>query len=294
MSSLRDAETVGARSALGRGVPAWSPGTLPASRPGAFALGVLPRALTLVLALAAASAARGAEGFPDLPLPPPVTPPTSSSIVPGVLDSPVRPPVLNPRGRALYLERITREAERQGLPPAVADAVATVESAYNPNAVGGVGEIGLMQVLPTTAAMLGHRGPTTALFDPDVNIRFGVTYLAQAWRLTGGNLCETLMKYRAGHGETRMSPLSVTYCLRARTHLASIGSPLADAPVPPAVAIVGPPPRSPALARANVRVAGAKPVKARVAMRRARWAAGDAKVRAIEARVSGSMLSIMR
>ncbi len=252
--------------------------------------------LALGLALAAATGpARAAADFPEIPLPPVVAPPTSSSIVPGVLDAPVRPPVLNPRGRALYLERIPREAERPGLPPAVADAVATVESAYNPNAVGGVGEIGLMQVLPTTAAMLGHRGPTTALFDPDVNIRFGVTYLAQAWRLTGGNLCETLMKYRAGHGESRMSQLSVTYCLRARMHLASIGSPLADAPVPPAVAIAGPPPRTGlAAARTGARIAGAKPVRARVAMRRARWAAQDAKVRAIEARVSGSMLSIMR
>ncbi len=162
-----------------------------------------------ILAMAIAGAAPAAEAFPDLPLPPPIAPPTSSTIVPGVLDAPVRPPVLNPRGRALYLERLTREAERQGLPPAVADAVAVVESAYNPNAVGGVGEVGLMQVLPTTATMLGHAGPSTALFDPDVNIRYGVTYLAQAWRLTGGDLCQTLMKYRAGHGETRMSALSV-------------------------------------------------------------------------------------
>jgi hypothetical protein len=213
--------------------------------------------------------------------------------VPGVIDAPLRPPVLHARGRALYLERLTREAERQGLPPAVADAVAAVESAYNPNAVGGVGEIGLMQVLPSTAVMLGHRGPTAALFDPDTNIRFGVTYLAQAWRLTGGDLCQTLMKYRAGHGETRMSPLSVSYCVRARTHLASIGSPLATAPVPPAVAMApAPRPRVAAAARPGVRVASA--TQARIAARRTRWAAQDARIKAIESRVSGSMLAIMR
>jgi hypothetical protein len=35
------------------------------------------------------------------------------------------------------------------------------------------------------------------------------------------------MKYRAGHGEERMTPLSVEYCRRVRTHLAAIGSPFA-------------------------------------------------------------------
>jgi hypothetical protein len=34
------------------------------------------------------------------------------------------------------------------------------------------------------------------------------------------------MKYRAGHGEERMTPLSVEYCRRVRTHLAAIGSPV--------------------------------------------------------------------
>ncbi|KAA2237310.1 lytic transglycosylase domain-containing protein [Salinarimonas soli] len=254
--------------------------------------------LGAMLAAAGVDGASASTDFPELPLPPAIAPPTSAAIVPGVMEAPTRPPVLNPRGRALYLERITREAERHGLPPAVADAVATVESAYNPNAVGGVGEVGLMQVLPTTATMLGHRGPVTALFDPEVNIRYGVMYLAQAWRLTGGNLCETLMKYRAGHGETRMSALSVSYCLRARTHLASIESPLANAPVPPAVAIAGPPPRSISARQgprvAGARVAGGKAARAKIAMRRTRWAAQDAKVRAIESRVSNSMLAIMR
>jgi soluble lytic murein transglycosylase-like protein len=57
---------------------------------------------------------------------------------------------------------------RQGVPPEVADAV-VVESAYNPHAVGTVGEIGLMQVRPTTAAMLGHTGAIADLHEPSTN-----------------------------------------------------------------------------------------------------------------------------
>jgi hypothetical protein len=34
------------------------------------------------------------------------------------------------------------------------------------------------------------------------------------------------MKYRAGHGEERMTSLSVEYCRRVRAHLAVIGSPI--------------------------------------------------------------------
>ena len=136
--------------------------------------------------------------------------------------------VYRPKGRGSYLPLIAKEAERQGLPTAVADAVVMVESSYNPSVIGTVGELGLMQVRPATAAMLGFNGPREALADPQVNIRYGIEYLAKAWRLTGGDLCRALMKYRAGHGEERMTPRSIEYCRRARVHLTAIGSPLAN------------------------------------------------------------------
>ncbi|MFH5926516.1 lytic transglycosylase domain-containing protein [Roseomonas xinghualingensis] len=141
--------------------------------------------------------------------------------------------------RAHFLGTIRAEAQQKGIPPALADAVATVESAYDPSARGQDGEVGLMQILPSTAAMLGFRGSNAALAEPQTNIRYAVAYLARAWELADGNLCRALMKYRAGHGEERMTSLSVTYCRRAISHLASIGSPLATGPgavVPPAMA----------------------------------------------------------
>jgi Transglycosylase SLT domain len=98
-----------------------------------------------------------------------------------------------------------------------------VESGYNPAAIGGVGEIGLMQLLPSTARMLGFSGTLAELAAPETNIHYGVTYLATAWRLAGGDLCTAVMKYRAGHGETRFSFLSVNYCLAVRTKLFARG-----------------------------------------------------------------------
>ena len=120
-----------------------------------------------------------------------------------------------------------REAKLAGLPFSLVDAVIRIESDYRPDRIGDVGEIGLMQVRPTTAATMGFQGSPLDLADPATNIHYGATYLAGAWRLAKGNVCRALMKYRAGHGNETMSPLSVTYCERARTHLASIGSPLA-------------------------------------------------------------------
>ncbi|MCC2690888.1 MAG: lytic transglycosylase [Rhizobiaceae bacterium] len=115
------------------------------------------------------------------------------------------------------------EAEKAGLPPQIALAVIEIESNFNPAVKGAAGEIGLMQVMPPTARMLGFQGTDVQLADPASNIRLGVTYLARAHRLAGGDLCTTLMKYRAGHKQSRFSDLSVSYCLKARKILAREG-----------------------------------------------------------------------
>jgi Transglycosylase SLT domain len=122
-----------------------------------------------------------------------------------------------------FCELITQEAERTGLDPALVDAVIKVESDYSPDTIGAAGEIGLMQVRPSTARLLGFVGTDQELAEPAMNIRLGVTYLAKAWNLAQGDLCRALMKYRAGHGEELMTPMSVEYCRRAREHLSVQG-----------------------------------------------------------------------
>src|SRR6202035_989586 len=83
---------------------------------------------------------------------------------PSDLDQALNPQALNPAepaARKTYQALIKREAEKNGLPADIADSVAAIESGYDPGAIGGVGEIGLMQVRPETAAMLGFKGPET-------------------------------------------------------------------------------------------------------------------------------------
>jgi len=90
-----------------------------------------------------------------------------------------------------------------------------------------------MQLMPPTARMLGFTGSPAELAAPEINVHYGTKYLAAAWRLAGGDLCTAAMKYRAGHGETRFSFLSVDYCLRVRSHLAANGVAVSG-PVPQA------------------------------------------------------------
>ncbi|MHC2467185.1 lytic transglycosylase domain-containing protein [Bradyrhizobium embrapense] len=136
--------------------------------------------------------------------------------------SPVSQPAVSD-ARMRYRALIEKEAAGSGLAPEIAEAVMGVESGYNPDVIGGVGEIGLMQLLPSTARMLGFSGSLAELAIPENNIHFGVMYLAQAWRLAGGDLCTAVMKYRAGHGETRFSYLSVNYCVAVRARLFARG-----------------------------------------------------------------------
>jgi soluble lytic murein transglycosylase-like protein len=134
-----------------------------------------------------------------------------------------RPPISGP---AFYRMLVEAEAKRAGLPGAIGEAVMAVESGFDPHALGSAGEIGLMQILPSTAHMLGFAGTNADLAEPEANIHYGVTYLAQAWQLAGHDICTAVMKYRAGHGETRFSYRSVDYCIAVRSKLAAQGFPL--------------------------------------------------------------------
>lgn len=184
--------------------------------------------------------------------------------------------------RATYVEMVRRAAIERGVPPDLAEAVAQIESGYDPRAVGTVGEVGLMQVRPETAAMLGFRGLPADLAQPQENVRYGVAYLAGAWRLANGQLCQALMKYRAGHGSEVMSPLSATYCQRARTYLSALGSPLASGAGP---VLPSPTPVGLATRTAVPRLPSCK--RGTEACSRLFWAAHEARIRRMVAQLHG-------
>jgi len=69
-------------------------------------------------------------------------------------------------------ELLTRAAIRAGLPPAIVHSVAKAESGYKVDAVSPKGAIGLMQLMPATAAALNADA-----HDPEQNVEAGARYL---------------------------------------------------------------------------------------------------------------------
>jgi soluble lytic murein transglycosylase len=90
------------------------------------------------------------------------------------------------------------------LDPLLVAAVIREESRFNPDAVSAVGAIGLMQMMPATAAWAAKRvglaAPgSDALLRPAVNIRLGCWYLRYLIR-GHANLEEALAAYNGGEG----------------------------------------------------------------------------------------------
>lgn len=90
-------------------------------------------------------------------------------------------------------------AQKTGLSPALLQAVEHQESGGDPTAVSGAGAIGLMQLMPGTAAGLGVNP-----WDPAQNLVGGATYLADQLQHFGGNLPDALAAYNAGPGAIEM------------------------------------------------------------------------------------------
>lgn len=89
-----------------------------------------------------------------------------------------------------------RYALRQSLSPALVRAVIQVESAWNPRALSVKGAMGLMQLMPETAAEFDVNDP----YDPEQNVRAGVAYLRRLIDRFDGRTELALAAYNAGPG----------------------------------------------------------------------------------------------
>lgn len=115
---------------------------------------------------------------------------------------------------------IARHAAANGVPFKLADAVVRIESRYNPRVSNG-GALGLMQIKPATARGVGFAGSASALYHAETNVTFGMKYLAQAYRMSGGDICGTVMRYQSGHYAHHMNAANRSYCSKARAIMAS-------------------------------------------------------------------------
>lgn len=92
-----------------------------------------------------------------------------------------------PKGDAKLAVRVSRailsESQKHNVDPLFLVAMIQNESSFRTKLVGGVGERGLMQIRPSTARWIAELNKIKfknddELFDPAMNIRIGVAYLA--------------------------------------------------------------------------------------------------------------------
>jgi soluble lytic murein transglycosylase-like protein len=115
--------------------------------------------------------------------------------------------------------RVAHHAAQHGVPFSIADAVVRVESRYNPRA-SNAGNFGLMQIRHQTARGVGYSGSAAGLLDAETNIRYGMVYLAMAYKAARGDTCGTVMRYQSGLGATQMNGANRAYCAKVRSYVA--------------------------------------------------------------------------
>ncbi|HUZ95352.1 MAG TPA: lytic transglycosylase domain-containing protein [Edaphobacter sp.] len=87
-------------------------------------------------------------------------------------------------------------ANHYHLPPELVEAIITQESGWNRTAVSSKGALGLMQLMPATAARFGVQDPMSI----EDNIGGGVRYLAFLDQMFDGDLRMVVAAYYCGEG----------------------------------------------------------------------------------------------
>ena len=101
--------------------------------------------------------------------------------------------------RDLYHPIVKKVAGKYRIDPELVHIVIRAESNYDAFAISSAGAMGLMQLMPATAAQYGVQN----IFDPAQNIEGGVRYLKDLVDLYGGKTNLVLAAYNAGQEAVR-------------------------------------------------------------------------------------------
>ena len=106
-----------------------------------------------------------------------------------------------------YEDEIADACERYGLDPYLVAAVIETESGWDADAESSAGAVGLMQLMPETAAQMASWGrvdgdvyPADDLTDPVVNIEYGCAFLAYLLDYYDESVDKAVAAYNAGMG----------------------------------------------------------------------------------------------
>lgn len=101
-------------------------------------------------------------------------------------------------GKDALHTQISRLARLYDIPESLIHRSVRRESNYNPTAHHGP-YWGLMQIRHDTAKHMGYAGPASGLLDAKTNLTYAVPYLANAYKLSGGNESRAIKLYAGGY-----------------------------------------------------------------------------------------------
>jgi soluble lytic murein transglycosylase-like protein len=93
---------------------------------------------------------------------------------------------------------IAKHAAANGIPESLIRRIIHRESRGNPRVISK-GNYGLMQIKLATARGMGYRGGAAGLLDADTNMTYAVRYLANAYKVAGGNSDRAVALYAGGY-----------------------------------------------------------------------------------------------
>jgi len=103
-----------------------------------------------------------------------------------------------------FQEYVAKNAAANNLQESLIYSIIRAESTFSPTALSPAGAVGLMQLMPATAAAIEKSGAaafdTNRLTRPELNIRYGAKHLKDLLALHNGNLVLTIASYNAGSG----------------------------------------------------------------------------------------------
>lgn len=146
------------------------------------------------------------------------------------------------------VQQQVREASAQhDIEHELLQALIATESGFDASAVSPKGAVGLMQVLPATAARFGVMADRTSsiekkLTDPRINLAAGSRYLRYLFSLFPGQLELALASYNAGEGAVQRAGNAIPNILETKNYVKTViqvyrmlkpAAPVASAPLPP-------------------------------------------------------------
>jgi soluble lytic murein transglycosylase-like protein len=93
---------------------------------------------------------------------------------------------------------VAQHARAHNVPEALVHRVIKRESGYNPRA-SNRGNLGLMQIRYATARGMGYQGDPSGLLDANTNLTYAVPYLANAYKVAGGDADRAVALYAGGY-----------------------------------------------------------------------------------------------